>query len=253
MWGPNFYKNPDKLTIVVILTRETIRVTLSKLNFWGCIMKVTIEDVSNRVEGVWSTDIDPQRLLRLADPVRQGGRVNIAMVTNPFFDNQNSSLQFDLDTTVLLNLGSSYKTYFIDALSETINQLFSKEDHEVKKFPAGDNQFLEELKVLPESIRNVGEKLLKEIRMMFPGELVYHPKSKKFVESPDNFWVIRVQPRAKSLRIIVYGKPEDHRQTHTFKLKHDMAVYSNFVIDSENQIQEAVNVIRDAKLLKDDR
>lgn len=41
-----------------------------------------------------------------------------------------------------------------------------------------------------------GNELLTRIRTEFPSVLRYHPKSKKFVESPDNFWVVRVQPRA---------------------------------------------------------
>jgi hypothetical protein len=216
-------------------------------------MRVTIEKVSSGAEGVWTSHIDPQSLLRLANPVRQGGHINIVLVSRPSYDNRDHSLQFDLDSAILLNLGNTSETIIIDSREGDVSLSTHDVQPNVQKQPAGDSRFFKELKQLPESLREVGEQLLKEVRKEFPGELVFHPKSGKFVESPDNFWVVRIQPRAQSFRIIVYGKPNEHSLKDTIELKRDMASYSSFVIDSKHQIHEAVELIREAKRLKDNK
>jgi hypothetical protein len=215
-------------------------------------MRVSIEKVSPGAKGIWTSEIDPQRLLRLANPIRQGGRINIVMISEPSFDNQKNSIQFDLDSAILLNLGNTSETVLIDSRDGNAIETVRKKRviiHESK----GDQKFISELSVLPDSLRKIGERLVKEVRKLFPGELKFHPITKKFVESPDNFWVVRVQPRAKSLRIIVYGLPEAHRLTNTIKLKRDMSSYSTFILEREHQLPEAVEIIREAKKLKDQR
>jgi hypothetical protein len=225
-----------------------------------------IEEVIQGVEGVWTAKIDPQRLIKLANPVRQGNRLNVVMVTRPSYDADTHSLQFDLDSALLLNLGNTFETVLIDSREEELDQP-SPTPHPIEQVrpssptpqgrkrvrPDGDTLYLIELRVLPDSLREVGEQLLAEIRKEFPGELVFHPKSKKFVESPDNFWVVRIQPRAQSLRIIVYGRPEEHGKYHSIDIKRDMASYSSFVVDTQRQVSDAVKVIREAKRLKDIR
>jgi hypothetical protein len=188
---------------------------------------------------------------RLANPIRQGGRINIIMVSRPSFDDKNHSLQFDLDSALLLNLGNTSEAVLIDSKEGETLQSPPNVQPNIQNQSSGDRRFLRELKRLPESQRKVGEQLLTAVRQEFPGELKFHQKSGKFVESPDSFWVVRVQPRAKSLRIIIYGEPGDHGSQDTIELKPDMASYSNFVIDGNRQLFEAVKVIRAAKRLKD--
>lgn len=216
-------------------------------------MRVTIEKASSESKGIWTSQIDPQRLLRLANPVRQGGRINIVMVSNPSFDGQNCLLQFDLDSAILLNLGNSTDAIFIDSRESEEFHLSQNVRPNFQSPSSGDSRFLQKLKLLPESQQKVGEQLLNAVRKEFPGELKFHQKSGKFVESPDNFWVVRIQPRSKSLRIIVYGKPTDYGSQATIELKPDMASYSNFIVDGKHQLLEAIKVIKEAKRLKDNR
>jgi hypothetical protein len=214
-------------------------------------MRVIIEQVSAGAGGIWTASIDPQRLMRLASPVRQGGGLSVLFVTRPFFDEVTHSLQFDLDSAVLLNLGNTFEAVLIDSRDKDIQQpapeLYKREISE------GDLSFLEELKRLPDSLQAIGKQLLTEVRNVYPGKLVFSQRSGKFIESPDNFWVIRIQPRDKSFRVIVYGSPLEHGSKETIELKDDMASYSNFKIDSQQQLTEAVDVILQSKRLKDRR
>lgn len=214
-------------------------------------MRVIIDEVSPGASGIWRANIDPQRLMKLANPIRQGGSLSVVFVGRPSYDGGAHSLQFDLDSAVLLNLGNTFEAVFIDSRDKDVAQSQQTSEVPARRESAGDRRFLEELKSLPESQRKLGEQLLAAVRREYPGELVYHQKSGKFVESPDNFWVVRIQPRARSLRIVVYGRPEEHSSKNAIELKQDMASYSSFVIDNEHQIPEAVEVIRQAKRLKD--
>jgi hypothetical protein len=214
-------------------------------------MRVIIEQVSPGADGVWKANIDPQRLIRLANPIRQGGRLNVILVNGPSYDVSTHSLQFNLDSAILLNLGNTFEALFIDSREREVIQPAPTSLVHTQKHSSGDLLFLEELKRLPDSQRKFGEELLAAVRREYPGELVFHQQSKKFDESPDNFWVVRVQPRVQSLRIIVYGRPEKHGPQNSIQLKPDMEGYSNFVIKSQHQIVEALRVILQAKQLKD--
>lgn len=115
---------------------------------------------------------------------------------------------------------------------------------------AGDRKFLKKLTVLPASVAKVGFDLLEGVRTFYLGELRYHEKSRKFVETPDNFWVVIVQPRAESLRITVYGSRQQHGRTTMVQLKPDMGAYSAFVVNSPEQLPETLAIIRKAHRLK---
>lgn len=216
-------------------------------------MRVTIEKVVPGAKGVWTSSIEPQRLLKLGNPIRQWGRLSIVMVSQPSFENQNQSLQFDLDSAVLLNLGNTTEAILVDSRESEPVVAKSVLQPNALTHSSGDLRFIKELGSLTEPLRKMGEQLLGEIRKEFPGELVFHEKSGKFVESPDNFWVVRIQPRAQSLRIIIYGGPRKHSTKSTIELKDDMTGYSNFVINSQGQLREAIDVIREAKQLKEHR
>lgn len=214
-------------------------------------MRVTLYEISPGATGIWTANVDPQRLMKLANPIRQGGSVSVVLVARPSYDAGAQSLQFDLDSAILLNLGNTFEAILVDSRDKDVQKSRQSAELPTGEKAAGDRRFLEELKHLPESQRTLGEQLLTAVRKEYPGELVFHQKSGKFVESPDNFWVVRIQPRAQSLRIVVYGRPGEHGSKNTIVLKQDMASYSNFVIHSEHQIPEAVGVIRQAKRLKD--
>ena len=66
------------------------------------------------------------------------------------------------------------------------------------------------------------------------------------MESPDNFWTVKPQPRDKSFRITVRGVPEKFDIPQSIELKPDMAGYSTFKISKIEQIDAAIHIIRQA-------
>ncbi len=111
----------------------------------------------------------------------------------------------------------------------------------------GDRTFLGEL---TEETKELGEQFLSEARKLIPGELNRTP-SGKFVETPDNFWTVKIQPRDKSLRFTVRGKLKDFQMSRSFQLSNDRGIYySTFKINRIEQVEEALGVILRADALR---
>ncbi len=110
--------------------------------------------------------------------------------------------------------------------------------------PNGDKKFLQQL---PPHLRRLGEHFLIDVRKQFKGELQFRPKSRRYVESPDNFWTVKPQPRDKSLRITVRGTPSYFPKSRSIPLVLDMNGYSSFKVNSLKQIDEAISTLMQAK------
>ena len=213
-------------------------------------MIVAINNVSNAGIGIWTSETDPQRLKDIAIPIRYGGRISIMMVSNPKFDGQKFSLLFNPNEAVLLNLGNTFKTFFISSYDGVSYEATLDTQLNIRKRPEGDARFFEELKGFGPKVQKIGKELLLAVRRNFAGRLIYQQISGKFVESPLPFWAILVQPKSELIRIVVYGKPEEHGPKHTIELEPNMDSYSSFFIDSKHQITEALKTIRDANRIR---
>lgn len=76
---------------------------------------------------------------------------------------------------------------------------------------------------------------------------MFYPRSGKYVETPDNFWTVRVQPRDRSFRFTVRGTPESFNARGVLKLKPDMTGYSSFKLKDETQIGELVDILKQTR------
>ena len=113
----------------------------------------------------------------------------------------------------------------------------------------GDKKFLNNL---PDYLYPLGSKFLKEIRNQYRGHLQYMPVSSKYVERPDNFWTVKIQPRDRSLRVTVRGRPESFPMglRKNLDIKNDMGSYSNFKVMGQDQLKEAIEVIKIAAVTR---
>lgn len=239
-------------------------------------IRVTIDRVSRVAPGVWEGLIPPQDVQSLGSAgVSYGSTSVLLMLDSPRYSPNPGSLTFRMASIRVLNRGTSERAIFIDSASELIpsdrptrtigpivDPYFDRAaprvdddqegSHGSDRQPqpsVGDYEFLRNL---PEELKEVGEALLLGVRAWHRGSLVYHPKSQKYVESPDNFWTVRIQPRNLDLRITVFGKPEDH--THSaLVLKQDLASYSSLLLKGLDDVEDAIAVIRDAHDLKQNR
>ena len=114
----------------------------------------------------------------------------------------------------------------------------------------GDSLFLTKLDDQPSGLQELGKELLQGVRNFYQGGLKYKENSQKFVESPDNFWTVRIQPRVQTLRITLYGRPNHFESIEGITFKPDMGSYTNFLISSMSQLKPALTAIRHAMNLK---
>jgi transcriptional regulator of heat shock response len=218
-------------------------------------MKVILENTTQCANRVWTSKVEPSNLLSLSNkPIHQKGSLSVLMVENPNFDKVNGTLQFNIESLVLLNLGNSLEAIIID--SKNVEST-SKDSKIIKspsqKISSGDDSFLKELDKLPSRQKEIGELLLSGVRNEFFGELKHISKTGKFIETPDDYWAIQIQPKAKNFRIIIYGSPHVHHGNNKIELKQDTSFYSSFILSSKAQIEGAVCAIEHAKYLRRDR
>lgn len=203
---------------------------------------VSIRDVKSLEPGVWKARLAPTDLQFLGAVSSRVGPLSVLLLSEgASFDRNSRVLSFNPGAARLLNLGVGGEAIIVESPSSSsypakgANAALSVRQHE------GDTRFLSSL---PSTLREFGTKLLHAVRRQFPGELRFFPKSGKFVESPDNFWTVRIQARDVSFRITVRGRPESFGKLRSISLKPDMTGYSSFKLSSPDQLDEFIQILK---------
>ena len=207
-------------------------------------LMVHIHDARQLDEGIWKARLSPSEIRFLDPKAENAGPFSVLLLTeNPTFDREGRSLSFSPSGVKLLNAGTSDTAILIGAAASTARRRAFPESTPGSNI-SGDQKFLESL---PASLKALGEKLLKEVRSLFPGDLAYYAKSGKFVQAPDNFWTIRPQPRDESFRITVRGRPESFADKGSLDIKPDMNSYSSFKVKECSQIDDLLRVLKQVR------
>lgn len=210
-------------------------------------MRLSIEDAEPVADDIWKASLDPSEIRRLGDCQNAYGDLSVVLLTGPVSSEGASRLEFDPRHARLLNVGATSDTVILASTSGETEQTGERGQlatgARMRMSATGDSRFLDSL---PPEIQALGEKLLSGVRRHFPGELKYRQPSGKYVESPDNFWTVKIQPRDKSLRVTVRGVPEAFQVSGEIVLKPDMGSYSAFKISRLEQLTAAISVIRRA-------
>ncbi len=206
-------------------------------------LSVSVPGVQRLDERVWKARLSPAEARILGSGSNTYGSISIILLTEkPLFDESRSSLSFNPSSVHILNLGTTNQALFITGSEEQEHTAIHNPHGVVEgKTAAGDAKFLDDL---PSHLNAFGSALLSEIRTHFPGELKYYPRSGKFVETPDNFWTVRIQTRDRSFRITVRGRPDTFQKSRTLGLKPDMTGYSSFKVSSASQIPEVLEILK---------
>ena len=67
-------------------------------------MKMTMDNVEVGASGTWTATINPQKIINLYSPLRQGGKLTIILVAKPIYYDETQELQFAADSVELLNI-----------------------------------------------------------------------------------------------------------------------------------------------------
>jgi hypothetical protein len=209
-------------------------------------MKLILDDVREVGPSLWIARIPPHELNRQLGNISQSkGNRSIFLVTSPLYDRERSTLQFDPNDVDLLNVGTSGETLIVGRERDHNEQ--DTKPIRSDAFGLGDTDFLRLSHRLVPELTDVAEELLKAVRQRFPGDLQrLIKKPRKFVNTPDNFWTILIQPRDRSFYITIRGKPENY-VSNVFTLKTEMASYSRFYLKQKSEVSEALRLITTAK------
>ena len=214
---------------------------------WSRILgiKVIIDDVHQLEDGIWIADLPAHEIQTFGHCPSKEGNVSIVLLKSGKFIPKNNQLIVGLDDLVPLNIGSSFKTILIDPVDEKAKSDAEQKQIEKGYYGSGDLEFLQKLELYVGELEEIGKKLLKGVRSRFPGDL-NKGKRLNFTNRPDNFWYLIIQPRKKNLSITVRGEPERFA-TRKLKLISDRSSYTRFFLDNENDVDEAVEIIAQAK------
>lgn len=208
-------------------------------------MKIIIENVIFISDDIFLTKLSQEELGIFNKPAYDQGAYSILFVEHkPDYDNLRYSISIDPLKSMLLNAGSSNDVLIINSedkeRAKMIKSITIGKPLERIIGVGGDRLFLQKL---PKGIKVLGKNLLAGVRGNYDGELKYYPKSNKFVETPKNFWSVKIQPRAKSLRITVKGDTSDFSLYTDFNFKKDIRTFSSFILFKIIDVKKAVEII----------
>jgi hypothetical protein len=208
-------------------------------------MMISVRDVQQLDVTVWKAQLSPQEIRFLGTKPLNYGNVSILLLAEtPSFDREKSTLHFSPTNVHVLNLGSSPETIIVEAKPREIVRPEKELRAPNGPLNKGDAHFMKEL--VP-SLKQLGAAILHAVRANFPGELKLYKPSKKYVETPDNFWTIRPQGRDQSFRITVRGTPESFDSPKSLVLKRDMHGYSSFKVSNSSQIEELMSILHQVR------
>jgi len=212
---------------------------------------MTIEDVRLIEDGIWEGRLQADDLRVFHASPKSYGTVSVVIVNDPSlkFDQHRRRITFDLLWALLANRGDTDRVIIVRGCEAPCQSVTPSNETATREgeYAGGDEQFLRGLRALPQRVRDVGRELLAEIRAEFGGGLKYHPISKSYVQTPDKFWAVRIQPEDRSLRIVVRGEPEYFGPVTGITLKPDRTSYSSFKISKPSQLAAALSIIKSAK------
>ena len=200
------------------------------------VMNIVMSDVRQVESGIWKTSLQSHEVNLFGRSSNRYGNLSIIILgdSNATFDEKVNILSFNPKYATLINHGGGKEAIIIHSEDKTIMSVPG-----ATIIPEGDNQFINELTA---ELKDLGQRLLSEIRTHYNGSLV-KANSNRYIESPDNFWTVKVQPRDKSLSITVRGEPDVFDDVSKIEIKRDRHGYSRFKISTENQLNEVVSVI----------
>lgn len=202
-------------------------------------MKITLA-ATPLSPGVWRAAVPIDDLAFLGKASQAVGDTSVVLLSRGPNDDP-GGLSFEPSSAIVLNRGATENTVIV--VSTEPAALDASARRATAPGPgvtSGDTTFLTSL---TPALEPLGQQLLAEVRRRWPGELRLHAASKRFVESPDNYWTVKIQPRDGSLRITVRGEPSRLGAHGSLDVKRDQNGYSTFKISREADVPDVISLL----------
>lgn len=228
-------------------------------------LRIVFEQAKEVASGIWQAPIPPSELTRLGPSLAAGsGRSVIVVSAPPSYDADGATLSISSSALFVAHQGDPETAEVIvvstidpqakEAHVETPRhetQLVSAESSQHTAEPRtgdGDRAFLKTLSRDLPLLSVAGRQLLQGVRQFYPsGSLQQAGGRREFVETPENFWTVTVQPAKRELLVSVYGNPTILLPPSDIILKAGRTYsYRRFRISRDTQVEGALGIIRRA-------
>lgn len=201
-------------------------------------MKITIENSKPIDENIYKVELKPSEKEIFGKCYSHVGNTSI-IYTNKKPNFEQNSLQLEISDAVIVNNGKGSDTLIIyDVKNSKDVNFYSK---------GADEKYLNDAKNISE-IEYIARQLLEFARKLHPGGyLDFNPNQKLYIERPENFWAVKFQPRNRSLFVELKGLPSNYKDIRKIKLKEYMRCYSSFIINREEQLEDAKKALEQSK------
>jgi hypothetical protein len=205
-------------------------------------LRVTADSVSQCGHGIFAFAMPPHRVRSFGATAPATGLRSVLLIGGCQYDESHRKLEFDLEQTIALNVGTSSQVIGIDATSG-IESLKSSIDEKVHLgHGPGDQQFLKMARTeLSANLASAAEMVLSGVRKKSPGDLK-KGLSRNFSETPDNFWYVIVQPRIDELSFTVRGPVSHFKALTKLDVKDDRG-NTRFKVRSIDDVPDALKLI----------
>lgn len=193
--------------------------------------------------GAWLAPLTPNDVRRFGQNVATKGGRSVIGVESPRFDGDNMTLTVALNSIFALNIGQENEAVIVDLKGGQI-ETEKPQPVDPALVTSVDKDFFASCSVhLAEDEDKVGiiSRVLSEVRKHYDDKLV-EGKGRKWTASPHNFLAITIQNRNKQFLVSVNADPV----RFSFKqivLKRSRPPYCEFHLNSQSQIDEAIEVI----------
>lgn len=214
-------------------------------------MKIVFdEEVKDVGRGIWFASVAPHDLRQLGSIPPSKGERSVLLIGEPIFDPSRCRIEFDRPDLTILNLGTSPDTVIIKSAGAPDKENKGADTAQPPSgatISPGDEAFLRTVReTMPGAMVAAAEELLTGVRKHYPGGLKQGQR-RRFTESPDNFWMILVQPRAKNFYISVRGAPERHQSQNIRIRSGRNPNYAAFYLEHASDVKEALEIVLKAR------
>lgn len=207
-------------------------------------VKLVLDDATNLAPGIWRATVRPEDTAIFGVAGSRSGEITILLLPNvaPPSD-EAAGLTFEPSYARLLNAGSTSQAIVVfgaagveDDDQEVVRQRFGP------RVQHDDERYLDELKSLPDTLAQAGADILTAMRDS-NGGYFQKTSSGRFVNRPNNFWTVKVQPRDRSLRFTVRGSLSRFGRDPGIEMRPDRNGYSTFKLSEAGQRDRAIAIL----------
>jgi hypothetical protein len=172
-------------------------------------MQISFGPARALADGVWLGTLSPAEARRLPGAPLRGAGPHVVMLTAPAWNGAELKAGFDGVSVVALGAGAT-AIFLSAAAPATAPEPAPAEQTAIEPAATNDDAaFVSECAQLGSDMERVAAALIARIRATHAGALKRQTNPRLFVETPDNFWSVEIQPRRGAIKLIVRTR-EDH-------------------------------------------